>query len=191
MKALRNLIHIGWLALTPWLMQCEPEADLYRHFVIRQGEHYAFPRVVETLQSSRLTFLAKFDASCKYIFDEKGFQDSKNKLLGFSDCNSLHHENSARFAWQWMNDRLEIFAYCYVNGQRVEEFIGVVEPEQENRYELSIQNNQYIFKLNDQEPVRINRGSACNTGVHYMLWPYFGGTLPAPHDVHLSIKMIY
>jgi hypothetical protein len=172
------------------LMNCEEEADFYRHFIMRKGEHYATPRLVETLQSNRLAFMAKFGPSCQYYFDEQGFQDSKNKLLGFSDCNSLHHENSARFGWQWLHDRLEIFAYCYVNGQRVEAFVGVVELEKENRYELRIEGGEYVFQLNDLEPVRIQRGSACNTGVYYMLWPYFGGTLPAPHDVHLSIKII-
>ena len=188
---MKKNIAILLAALTLGLISCEPELDLVRHFVIEEGEHYASPRVVETLQSNTLTFSAVFDESCKYIFDDAGFQDSKNKLLGFSDCNSTHHENSARFAWQWFHDRLEIFAYCYVNGERVEEFIAVVEPGETNHYEIELLDHAYVFKVNNQEPVRIKRGSTCNTGVYYMLWPYFGGTLLAPHDVHVSIKMEY
>ncbi len=168
---------------------CEEEASLFRQFVIPEGEHYATTRVVQALQSDKVSFMAKFDASARYHFDESGFQDSKNKLLGFSDCNSLHHENSARFAWQWYNDRLEIYAYCYVNSERVEQFIGVVEIDALNRYELSLTENAYIFQLNDSEPVTIARGNVCDSGVYYMLWPYFGGTLPAPHDVTIQIQL--
>ncbi len=170
---------------------CEPEEDLYRRFDLRQGEHYATPKIVESLQSSRLTFFATFDESCRYVFEEAGHQNNKNKLMGFSDCNSMHHENSARFAWQWFNDRLEIYAYCYVNGNRVEQFLGTVDIGKENRYEIQVIENAYVFTLNHQEPIKITRSVICSTGVYYMLWPYFGGSLPAPHDMHLSIKMVY
>lgn len=173
------------------LMACEPEAELIRSFLIKKGEHYATTRVVESLQSNVLSFQARFDESAIYHFDEQGFQDSKNKLLGFSDCNSLHHENSARFSWQWYNDQLEVWAYCYVNSERVEQFVGVVEINELNNYEISLTADAYVFRLNGEEPVRITRGNVCDKGVYYMLWPYFGGTLPAPHDVRIDIKILY
>ena len=173
------------------LMACEPEAELIRSFLIKKGEHYATTRVVESLQSNVLSFKARFDESAIYHFDEQGFQDCKNKLLGFSDCNSMHHENSARFAWQWYNDQLEVWAYCYVNSERVEQFVGVVDINELNNYEISLTSNEYVFRLNGKEPVRISRGNVCDKGVYYMLWPYFGGTLPAPHDVHIDIKILY
>jgi hypothetical protein len=168
---------------------CEPEADLYRKFVIRTGEHYSTTRIVQSLQSNNLRFDAIFDASAIYDFQQEGFQDSKNKLLGFSDCNSLHHENSARFVWQWFNNRLEIYAYCYVNGERIEKFIGVVNIDEVNHYELSIVGDRYVFQLNHGDPVSIDRGSVCNTGLYYMLWPYFGGSLPAPHTITIQLKI--
>jgi hypothetical protein len=189
--------------LSKWLMlfclplmglmvqSCEPEADLVRHFIIRKGEHYATHRVVESLQTEALVFRARFDESAKYNFKEEGFQDSKNKLLGFSDCNSLHHENSARFAWQWFNDQLEIYAYCYVNGARVEQYVGTVNMGDFNRYEIRLSYDKYLFRLNDEQSVEISRGNNCNIGLYYMLWPYFGGSLPAPHDVRIDIKMLY
>ena len=170
---------------------CEEEADLSRTFIVREGEHYASPRVVQTLQSNTLTFRAKFNETAVYQFDDKGQQDSKNKLLGFSDCNSLHHDNSARFAWQWFNNRLEIFAYCYVNGERKEKFIGSVNLHEENRYQLKVTEDNYVFQLNNQEEVYISRGTSCDKGIYYMLWPYFGGSIPAPHDVTISINIEY
>lgn len=188
---MKTRLAIFSLLVTMVLASCEPEADLYRDFYLKEGEHYATPRLVESLQSTRLAFYAKFDNSCRYTFENSGLQDSKNKLLGFSDCNSMHHENSARFTWQWFNNQMEIYAYCYVNGERIEKFIGIVELEKENRYEIELTSDAYLFRLNDQESVSIARSATCDKGLYYMLWPYFGGTLPAPHNMHLSIKMIY
>ena len=188
---MKTLITPSLIFLSFLVMNCEPEADLYRHFVMKEGDHYSYPRVVETLKSETLSFEAKFNPSCKYIFKETGYQDSKNKLLGFADCNSLHHENSARFGWQWLHDQLEIYAYCYVNGERVEKYVGVVKIDEVNHFEIRALRNEYLFSLNNEPSVVISRGSTCTTGVYNMLWPYFGGTLPAPHDVHVSIKINY
>jgi len=181
-------IVFGLMSIAVLCSACEEKVDLVRVFVVKKGEHYATPRVVESLQTSTLRFQAKFDGSAIYDFRQEGFQDSKNKLFGFSDCNDLHHQNSARFAWQWMDERLEIFAYCYVDGERVEAFVGTVELNTYNDYRISISEEHYEFQLNGGEPVRIKRGSVCERGVYYKLWPYFGGTLPAPHDVTIAIR---
>ena len=108
-----------------------------REFLIRTGEHYSTPRLMETLKSGKLAFRATFDESARYQLADATLQESKNKLMGFSDCNSLHHENSARFAWQWFNDRLEIYAYCYVDSVRVEEFLQTIDINEENLYEIT------------------------------------------------------
>ena len=184
---LRNIFVM--IAACTLFMSCEEEADLSRDFIIREGDHYASPRIVQSLQSNTLSFSAKFNETATYLFEDAGLQDSKNKLLGFSDCNSMHHDNSARFAWQWYKDQLEIYAYCYVNGERAEKFIGVVKLHEINRYQLSVTDENYVFQLNNQEPVNIKRGNVCDKGIYYMLWPYFGGTVPAPHDVHISLKI--
>ena len=111
--------------------------------------------------------------------------------MGFSDCNSLHHENSARFAWQWYGGKLEIFAYCYVNGARIEQYIGTVAIGKKNKYTVRCLAGYYEFKLNNQEIVKIERGTTCDKGFYYMLWPYFGGAIPAPHDITVLIERVY
>lgn len=172
---------------------CEPvlEERPVRHFVVEKGEHYSSPRFTETLQSDRLVFEATFDETAKYTFEDLAHQSSKNKLLGFADCNSKHHDNSARFGWQWYNDQLEIYAYCYVNAVRVERFVGIAELHKTGRYEITIRDDEYVFRLDGGAPVVVPRGNTCDTGVYYMLWPYFGGTLPAPHNVHVAISIIH
>lgn len=171
---------------------CEPiDQDMgTRTFLIKTGEHYSTPRIVEFLQSDRLVFDATFDASAKYTFGDRGHQSNKNKLMGFSDCNAQHHENSARFAWQWFNDRLEIFAYCYVNNERIEQFIDVVEIGTSHRYEIVRENDAYIFLLDGGKKATIQRDAGCNRGMYYLLYPYFGGSLPAPHDVTIKVKTV-
>lgn len=168
---------------------CEPEEEFIRIFITRKGEHFAHPRVVESLQGRTLEFDAMFTETAIYNFGDPALQSNKNKLLGFSDCNSLHHENSARFAWQWFNERLEVYAYCYANGERVEKFVGVVDLGEFNHYRIEIREDQYAFVLNDEPPVYITRGNTCERGEYYMLWPYFGGHIPAPHDVQIFIRI--
>jgi hypothetical protein len=169
---------------------CEPEVDAMKIFVTRAGEHYAYPRVAESVQSHTLVFDAMFNETAIYDFGDPALQSNKNKLLGFSDCNSLHHKNSARFAWQWCNERLEVFAYCYANGERIEEFMGVVDLNKFNHYRIEIRKDHYAFILNEGAPVYIKRGNTCERGVYYMLWPYFGGHISAPHEVVIKIRII-
>ncbi|HEX8038989.1 MAG TPA: hypothetical protein VF490_07545 [Chryseosolibacter sp.] len=175
------------------LASCElpfENATASRDFVIRAGEHYASPRLYETFNSGRLRFKATFDESAKYEFSDSSLQTSKNKLMGFSDCSSLHHENSARFAWQWLHNRIEIFAYCYVDSMRVEQFIAPVNLNEENLFEIEASGGEYVFYLNGERKVSVARTSTCSEGVNYMLYPYFGGTEPAPHDVNIKIEMV-
>lgn len=186
---LRVLIYAFLMHLL--LTSCEiiPEDAQVRHFVIRQGEHYSSPRYVETLQAHKLVFEATFDETAVYDIADY-YQDSANKLLGFSDCNSEHHENSAHFGWMWFNDRLEIHAYCYLNGERQTQFVGVAALNVPARYEIEIGKSEYVFRFNNNAPVVMPRGDTCDKGVYYLLWPYFGGEMPAPHDVHVAVRML-
>jgi hypothetical protein len=169
------------------LSACEPSIeDEFEMFTIQQNEHYSNQRHIESLQSNSLYFKARFDETAEYTLDD-GFQDSKNKLLGFSDCNSDHHENSARFAWQWYNNTIEIYAYCYVDGLRVEKFLGSVNKGEVASYEIQLSSRSYTFIFKDQKTV-IERKSKCDVGAYLMLWPYFGGQMAAPHDINIFLK---
>ena len=198
MSATQNILisrqrYSGLLGLLlPVFMCCEVpfEHTASRDFIIRGGEHYSTPRLYETFSEDDLTFRATFDESARYTLNDPALQTSKNKLMGFSDCHSAHHANSARFAWQWNNERLEIFAYCYVDSVRVEEFVGTVELNEENLYEINATGNEYVFFLNGERKAGIPRTSTCENGLNYMLYPYFGGTLPAPHDVRVQIEIL-
>jgi hypothetical protein len=160
-----------------------------QNFLIEEGDHYSTPRLMETVESGSIKFKATFDESAMYMLEDPAMQQNKNKLMGFSDCNSLHHENSARFAWQWFHDRLEIFAYCYVDSVRTEQFVGTVAINEENLYEITTSSEEYTFWLNNERKVTVPRKQGCEGGVRYKLYPYFGGSVPAPHDVRIKIEM--
>jgi hypothetical protein len=191
MKAIASSLIVVLLVAIA-LTGCEPmPEDLFvRHFVMEKGTHYSTPRLAEMLQANSLRFKATFNETAIYDLGDKALQSNKNKLMGFSDCNSMHHENSARFGWQWFDNKLEIYAYCYVNGERKEEFIGTVNINEENLYEIQITDDAYVFYLNNERVSTIERGTVCDQGIYYMLYPYFGGSVPAPHDVRIDISMV-
>lgn len=168
----------------------EKEPVAVREFLIRSGEHYATPRLMETTEVKRVAFLATFDASARYAFADASQQADINKLMGFSDCATHHQQNSARFGWRWYNEQLEIHAYCYVDSVRVHELVGTVDIGDENRYEITATPDAYEFFLNGEKKAVIPRAQTCEEGLNYMLYPYFGGTVSAPHDVRIKIEML-
>ncbi len=192
---MKRLRHISPLKLAIlfniFLLSCEEVIDVpFRTFRIPKGEHKS-TRSIESLQSLSLAFQVVFDSTAIYQTKDPIQQFSTNKLLGFAECNSFHRENSARFGWQWLNGRLEILAYTYVNGTRIEEFLGIVEIGKISNYQIDITDDSYIFTLNDYPSVIMDRGSTCKIGVYYMLFPYFGGQEVAPHDIIIQIRILY
>ncbi len=178
-----------WVPLLLVLFGCESQWDYYEDYIIPEGNHYSVYRA-EALQSPYLQFWAIFDSSAIYQSAIPENQWDINKLFGFSDCNTPHHENSARFGWRWLDNTLEIFAYCYVNGERISEKIGNATLLESQYYEIYLNADAYVFRFQDQL-VSIPRAPTCDAGVYYMLHPYFGGDEFAPHTIRIQIKRNY
>lgn len=157
-------------------------------YIIPQGEHYAKPRRSEFFSDNVISFYASFDSSARYDLGDASLQSNHNKLLGISDCGEHHHQNSARFAWRWYKDELQIHAYAYIGGERITKYVGTVAIDEENHYEIRRTPDAYVFVLNGEQTVRIPRDSSCPRSTNYMLYPYFGGSAPAPHEVRVRIR---
>ncbi len=182
---MKNLINV--IIVFTLLFSCEQKIeDPYEVFVIPAGKHDNGWKL-QSLQSRSLNFSAVFDESAIYKTSSEENQHDINKLAGFSDCNSFHHENSARFGWRWLDGKLEIHAYAYVNGERVTEYIGDVSLDEAYDYRLQMTDSDYVFYLQGYDPVRITRNSPCDRGFYYMLFPYFGGDETAPQDIVIRI----
>ncbi|GAA4402710.1 hypothetical protein GCM10023187_18060 [Nibrella viscosa] len=157
-------------------------------YQIKAGQHFSQQDALRFTSKTTLTFEATFNESAMYQSREPGNQGDINKLYGFSDCNTHHQTNSARFGWNWTGNALRIYAYCYQNSKVIAQEIGTVNLNETNTYQLAIVGSKYVFRLRNKT-VEIPRGcSETATQQRYRLYPYFGGDEPAPHDVTISIK---
>ena len=163
----------------------EEPSNKITKYLIRQGEQHA-TLTYHSTELTKLKFKALFDSTAIYQTVQDSNQGDINKLYGVSDCNSFHQTNSARFGWRWFEDRLEIWAYTYLNGERKFALIDTVEIGTFNEYEIAFKENKYVFRLNDKE-VEMDR--ACESSAQgYKLFPYFGGDETAPHDISIWIE---
>jgi hypothetical protein len=168
------------------------DADTVQHnnfiqYTIKKGEHFSDKNFYKETQYRKLSFLAKFDSSAVYSTADTANQQDINKLYGFADNNNLHHINSARFGWRWYNQRLEIFAYVYVNRLLLHKIVGIARLNTEEQFSIEVLPEKYIFRFNNiiEEMPRFSKDSLA---IGYKLYPYFGGDEPAPRDISIFIK---
>jgi hypothetical protein len=172
------------IVLGPKFDQEESAAGI--HYKIEAGGHDSNRIPTLTKDVSILKFQAKFDSSAIYTSVKPNNQADINKLYGMADCDSNHHQNSARFGWRWYKNNLEILAYAYKGGKWDYRLIGTASFDVYHQYEISFEKNKYVFKFDNltAEMPRQCEGTASG----YKLFPYFGGDETAPHDVSIWIK---
>ncbi|WP_439882992.1 hypothetical protein ACSX1A_07445 [Pontibacter sp. MBLB2868] len=162
-----------------------PDQGSSGHYIIMKGEH-SCNNGLKSVSTKIMRFEVTFDSSAVYQTLDPRNQGDINKLYGLSDCNSLHHTNSARFGWRWFNNRLEILAYTYTNQQRSYQFISALQVGKPTICELRFEENQYVFLVNE---VKVIMPRFCTgPGEGYLLYPYFGGDEVAPHEIHITVK---
>lgn len=172
-----------------WLGNTPSFGDDYITYKISKGNHEIDNNSNGLFTGNELKFQAIFDSTCIYQTTDPGNQFDINKLLGFSDCSSQHHENSARFGWNWKENALHIYAYIYVAGQRQEKELGTVELGKTASFRLSTLNNTYVFVFNGNTTI-MPRHCSGGLGIAYKLLPFFGGDEVAPHDIKIKIRNI-
>lgn len=174
-------------------------SDVYEnpetHYMIQAGEHGSqvvggfFGDKMRTLKSNHFSFSARFDETARYQISERN-QDDINKLMGFADANSLHHENSIRFGWRYSieKDAIEIFAYAYQEGSRQFEYMTDMKIGETANFQIMLTDNSYELNVNGEANTSINRTSGAKAGVYYLLFPYFGGNETAPHNINVFVQ---
>lgn len=161
----------------------------YTEYIIPANEHYSTGTSTrfQSVNTQSMHFAALFDSSCMYSSKlAENFYDI-NKLYGFSDCNTLHHENSARVGWLWNGTAIELHAYTYVDSVRASKLLGTVALNTPADLTISVQGNQYVFTYNGTT-ITMPRGCNATKASGYQLYPYFGGDETAPHEMHIYIK---
>ena len=178
---------------TPTQTPDAPEGNPYKDYTtytIRKGENYCDNNTYAIINgAASIDFLVVFDSSCIYTNADPLNQQDINKLMGFSDCNTYHQVNSARFGWNWMEGKLYLYAYCYNNSVRNYKTLAEVPLNVVQHLKMYVADNNYIFQVNGQNDT-MPRFCASNTITGYKLLPYFGGDEPAPHTIKIKIKYL-
>lgn len=180
MKFSKHFAHLI-LASLLFLSSCKG----LKTYVIKKGNHDSGQHV-SVVTKNNLKFQTIFDDSAIYTTQASANQGDINKLYGFSDCDSAHHDNSARFGWRWFNNQLEIHAYTYVDGVRSSQYIKSVNLNQTHSYQLNIVSDHYELIVDDTK-ISMPRGCGTTSILKYKLYPYFGGDEVAPHDIKIII----
>ena len=142
-----------------------------------------------------MNFVAKFDSTALYpaVITDYNHAYDVNKLYGFSEGFNNQY-NSARIGWRWLDGNLQLFAYVYAKGILLRDpisynppFIKSVEIGKEINCSIAISGGTYIFTV-DGVTVTTPRGTTSGKYSGYQQYPYFGGTLTAPHLINIYIK---
>lgn len=172
----------NWFVALLFITSCNEQSKIY---TIQKGQHDSGSRVI-MITKDQIKFRTQFDNSAIYNTQDPVNQADINKLYGFSDCDSTHQDNSARFGWRWFNNELQIHAYVYTHGQRESKFLKAVALNTSHNYELRIIEDTYEFTL-DNVKFSMPRGCGSPSILKYRLFPYFGGNEVAPHNIKIVI----
>lgn len=163
-------------------------------FTIKKGSHNSLPEMLALVKEEKISFKATLTQSAGYFLDYENNQ--MNKLFGFSDCSTAHHENSARFGWMSINNRMAVYPYTYINGTRSytdKDPIAEIELGREYTYHIRIRGNKYIFEVETPQGIKSqiwDRGCSGTKDIKYTLTPYFGGKTPAMHEMKIKVELL-
>lgn len=160
-------------------------------FTIKEGKHYSDKWAHKLLRavnlSRKVEYLVNFDRRCLYTVDGVDRFDI-NKLFGFS-IGLNHHGNSARFGWRSNGEEIIISAYVYREGVVETVVVGSVSPGERFKASIEVIGRKYRFTA--VGPGQISSISEFNAGTCFYpglsLWPYFGGSRTAPHDMSIEL----
>jgi hypothetical protein len=167
----------------------------FTKYTIQEGAHYCDQNVLKSVSGTSMNFVAKFDSTAIYpaVITDYNHAYDVNKLYGFSE-GANNQYNSARIGWRWLDGQLQLFAYVYVKGTLLRDpisydppFIKSVQIGSEVNCSIVISGGTYIFTV-DGVVVQTARGTTSGKYSGYQQYPYFGGTLTAPHLINIYIK---
>ena len=159
----------------------------FNKYTIRQGQQYCDQSGYKSVETSEMKFLVRFDSSAIYQAQNPENQYDINKLYGFSDNNTAHHQYSARFGWRWSANALRLFAYVYNEGAVISRELTTVRIGTEVNCSIKVTSTSYLFTINGTTQ-QLPRMSTTEKGKGYQLYPYFGGDEAAPHEINIWIK---
>ena len=117
-------------------------------FTILKGWHYSLPPVFGLFwKKKKMVRELYFDYSCKYFLNIEDAGDV-NKLFGIGYFPG-HHTDSARVGWNYVDGKIRLYAYCYVDGERIIEQLGEVGFHTWVKVILEVKKGIYFFRICD------------------------------------------
>jgi hypothetical protein len=159
----------------------------FTRFTIPSGQHSSENNSFKAIELSEMKFTVKFDSSAIYTTVDPSNQFDINKLYGFSDNGTDHHQYSARYGWTWTGSSLKLFAYVYNQGAVISRELATVAIGSEISCSIQATPTGYLFTTNGVSE-RLPRMASTPLAKGYQLYPYFGGDETAPHSVNIWIK---
>lgn len=171
-------------------------------YKFKKDSHYStlqFPSFLfwnNTIQSR----VVKFSETCMY--DDEGRSGQINKLFGFSQ-GFPHQANYLLIGWRSRKDLggIELLPYMHFNYEKIyyqrapQHFI---ESENQDPFILDDFNRSVFITINTTDPKyyifavngkiwHVLRANKPWFPIGYTLKPYFGGQLPAPHEMWIDM----
>lgn len=166
-----------------------PDTSAFVLYTIGKGKQYCDKNGYQSVSTMEMKFLVKFDSSAVYQTVLPENQMDINKLYGFSDNGSDHHQYSARFGWRWSGNALHLFAYVYNQGQVQSRELALGELGKEISCSIAVRPGSYLFTVNGVRD-SLPRLALTPKAEGYQLYPYFGGDESAPHDIRIWIRRL-
>ncbi len=150
-------------------------------YKIKKGHHYSQFKLGFWWNKKSFKWVIKFNESCRYHFNDDDDYDI-NKLIGVGYL----WEESVRFGWiyNYINDNIDIYAYCHLNSVRYSEFITSVKIGEIYNFTIDINADNYLLTSNNIT-VKVNHNNTRK--FQYLSKPFFGGNKTAPHDITIHI----
>ncbi|HEX2901319.1 MAG TPA: hypothetical protein VHS96_16505 [Bacteroidia bacterium] len=155
-------------------------------YTIPKGGHSAEGlRTSLVVGNSMLRFKAKFYPNC--IYKPQREPEQISKLYGISY--GLHHDCSARIGWRSDGTRIEVLSYVYTaRDKRSSEHLAFIDVQEWHEFKLERIGKTARISM-DGGPVQTFQLLA-PAKVGYRLFPYFGGTVPAPHEMWIGVEVL-
>jgi hypothetical protein len=156
-------------------------------YTIEKGKQYCNNNSYKAIETTEMKFVVKFDSSAIYEAQLPENQYDINKLYGFSDNNSDHHQYSARFGWRWSDKALRLSAYIYNEGAVLSKELTTISIGSEINCSIKVTSTNYLFIVNGIT-TQLPRSASIEKAKGYQLYPYFGGDEVAPHQINIWVK---
>ncbi len=155
---------------------------------ISAGKHSSDKSTIKQFSGNQLIVNVRFDSSAIYQSQLKDNQADINKIVGFSE-GANNHIHSARIGWNWDNNALRLYAYAYVDGERLTSFLTTIAIGAVVKCSIQAVENNYIFTVNNHS-LMLPRTVKSEVANGYWQYPYFGGDEVAPHNIYISMQYL-